>query len=72
MTKKEQETRIKLGKKIQRLRKQLGYSQEKLAEMVNISRTHMGHVEQGRKSPSIKLLTKLAQKLHVKLNDLFL
>lgn len=61
----------KLGKKIQKLRKNLNLTQEELAEKINISRTHMGHLEQGRKSPSLKLLAKLARKFGVKVEDLF-
>lgn len=61
----------KLGNKIQKLRKQLGYSQEALAEKINISRTHMGHIEQGRKSPSIKVLERLAKSLRVQVKDIF-
>ncbi len=64
-------TKEKLGKKVQKLRKNLGYTQEELAEKINISRTHMGHIEQGRKSPSIKIMDKLAKSLKVKVSDLF-
>ena len=65
------QTRSRLGKKVQKLRKALGVSQEKFAEKINISRTHMEHIEQGRKSPSLKVMTKLAKALHVKISDLF-
>lgn len=64
-------TRGVLGKKIQRLRKSLGYSQEKFAEKIGISRTHIGHIEQGRKSPSLKSLEKISRALRVKISDLF-
>jgi DNA-binding XRE family transcriptional regulator len=64
-------TQEKQGRKVQKLRKSLGYTQEELAEKLNISRTHMGHIEQGRKSPSIKLMDKLARVLKVKVPDLF-
>lgn len=64
-------TKEKLGKKMQKLRKSLGFTQEELAEKLNISRTHMGHIEQGRKSPSLKLMEKIARALKVKLQDLF-
>lgn len=60
-----------LGKKIQKLRKTQGYTQEKLAEMLGISRAHMGHIEQGIKTPSLKLLEKIAKALKVKVSDLF-
>ena len=61
----------KLGKTIQRLRKEKGFTQEEFAEKLNISRTHIGHIEQGRKSPSMKLLEKLARSLGVKARDIF-
>lgn len=64
-------TKEKLGNRIQKLRKSLGHSQEELAERLGISRAHMGHIEQGRKSPSIKLMEKLAKTLRVKVKDIF-
>lgn len=64
-------TKEKLGKRVQKLRKSVGYTQEELAEKLNISRTHMGHIEQGRKSPSLKMMEKLARALKVELSELF-
>ncbi len=60
----------KLGRNIQKARKIKGYTQEELAEVLNISRTHMGHIEQGRKTPSLELLEKIAKALKVKVRDL--
>lgn len=60
-----------LGWKIQRLRGAKRITQEELAEMVGISRVYMGYIEQGRESPSLKLLMKLSKKLGVKVEDLF-
>ena len=60
-----------LGRKIQRLRNNHEITQEELAEMVHISRVYMGYIEQGRESPSLKLLMKLSKKLGVKVEDLF-
>ncbi len=59
-----------LGKNVQKLRKSSGITQEKFAEYLNISRTHMGHIEQGRKQPSLELLQKIAKQLRVKVNEL--
>lgn len=62
----------KLGKKIQRLRKEAGFeSQERFAEALKLSRTHIGHIEQGRKNPSMKVLTKIASVLKIDIKDLF-
>ncbi|OGM61506.1 hypothetical protein A2961_04125 [Candidatus Woesebacteria bacterium RIFCSPLOWO2_01_FULL_39_21] len=63
-------SRVKLGARIQRRRKELGQTQEELAEMVRISRTHMGHIEQGRKSPSLEVLERIAKVLKLKVRDL--
>lgn len=60
-----------LGNKIQKLRKNQGHTQEKLAEILGISRAHMGHIEQGIKRPSLKLLEKIAKALKVKVGDVF-
>lgn len=64
-------TQEKLGNKIQKLRKETGLTQEEFAEKLNISRTHIGHIEQGRKSPSIKLIGKIAKALKLKVKDIF-
>jgi transcriptional regulator with XRE-family HTH domain len=66
-----QQTQLRLGKTIQRLRKAHGWTQEAFAEKLHISRTHMGHIEQGRAAPSLKLLDKLAKALNVPVSELF-
>lgn len=71
MQKTHQKTIKVLGKKIQKLRKQKGLSQEELAEKLGFSRVYMGYIEQGRETPSLKLLMKLANKLGVKVEELF-
>lgn len=60
-----------LGKKIQKLRKQKDFTQEEFAARLGISRVYMGYIEQGRESPSLKLLMKIAGKLDVKIENLF-
>lgn len=62
----------RLGKRIQKLRKEMGVeSQEKFAEALGLSRTHIGHIEQGRKNPSMEVLVKIAKKLKVDISELF-
>lgn len=61
----------KLGQNIQKLRKEAGNTQEEFAEVLRLSRIHMGHIEQGRKNPSIEVLVKIAKKLKVEVSDLF-
>ena len=62
----------KLGKRIQKLRKEAGYnSQEKFAEALGLSRTHVGHIEQARKNPSMEVLVKISKKLKIDISELF-
>ena len=39
------------GQQIRKLRRQKGWTQERLAEEVRISQTHLGEIERGRKIP---------------------
>jgi len=67
----EYKTRKILGKKIKHLRKLQRLTQEDLAETVGLSSTYIGHIEQGRKSPSLEAITRIAKVLKVKIKDLF-
>ena len=60
-----------LGKKIQKLRKSVSYTQEELADKVGISRAYMGYIEQGRNVPSLETLQKIAGALKVKIAQFF-
>jgi DNA-binding XRE family transcriptional regulator len=60
-----------LGKKIQKARKHLGITQEKLAEKVQVTTTYIGFIEQGRYAPSLEVLNKIAKSLGVKTKDIF-
>lgn len=71
MEKKPKEINRRLARQIQKFRKAAEYTQEEFAEKLGISRTHMGHIEQNRKSPSLKLVDKIAKMLRVSVSDLF-
>ena len=71
MAKTRRETLNALGKKIKKLRKENGLTQEKLAEQLRISTVYVGFLEAGRGSPSLKLLMKISRKFGVKVEDLF-
>ena len=60
-----------LGKRIQKLRRNTELTQEELAEKIGISRAYMGFIEQGRYSPSLEVLEKIAKVLRIKMSDLF-
>lgn len=60
----------KIGQQIRRMRKAHGLSQEELAEKVNISTTHMSHIETGNTKLSLPVLVDLAAALGVRTDDL--
>ena len=45
-----------VGKRIKKARQKKGYSQEKLAEMVDLSQQHIGNIEVGNNKFSISVL----------------
>lgn len=59
-----------LGKNLLRLRKASGYSQERLALDAEIDRTYVSQIERGIANPSMLVLKKIADCLHVQLCDL--
>lgn len=60
-----------LGKRIATARRQKGISQEKLADAVDVHRTYIGFVEQGKRNPSIGKLRKIAKAVGLPLDKLF-
>lgn len=60
----------KIGTRIRKFRKALGFSQEELAEAVGISLPHMSHIETGNTKLSLPVLVDLAQALHVTTDSL--
>lgn len=57
-----------VGRKIQRRRKDMGLTQEELADKVGISRAYMGYIEQGRNAPSLEVLEKITRILKTSIN----
>lgn len=60
-----------LGKKIKRLRNELGYSQEGLAHEVGLNRAYIGFIERGERNPSIPTVNKIAKALKTSIDELF-
>lgn len=60
----------KIGQRIRKSRKAHGLSQEELAEKVNISTTHMSHIETGNTKLSLQVLVDIACALGVRTDDL--
>ena len=60
----------KIGQQIRKIRKAHGLSQEELAEKVNISTTHMSHIETGNTKLSLPVFVDIAAALEVRTDDL--
>lgn len=60
----------KIGEKIRKFRKAKGLSQEQLAEIVDVSVTHISHIETGNTKLSLSVFLDIANALEVQANDL--
>ena len=58
-----------LGKKIQQIRKSRGFTQEKLAEIIEMDSGYICKMETGRHTPSLETLEKLANALKVDMKE---
>lgn len=61
---------LDIGKRIRQKRLSLNKSQEQLAEAVDISVTHMSHIETGNTKLSLPVLVKIANALSVSTDEL--
>ena len=61
-----------MGQRIKKARKAKKLTQEQLAELCDLSTTHIGHVERGSRALSIETLVKLAMVLEVSTDYLLL
>lgn len=59
-----------LGLEIQRRRTANGWSQEYLAEVTSLHRTYISQLERGLKSPSVRVLYRIATALGVSMGTL--
>jgi len=62
---------IEFGKRLGKVRKKSGFTQEKLATITHLSVTFIGLVETGRRRPSLKTLEKITTALKVSPRDLW-
>ncbi len=61
---------VEMGKRIYEKRKALGYTQEKVANKVEIGTTHFGQIERGENKCSLRVITNIAMVLKADLDAL--
>ena len=57
--------RIALGKRVKDARRKAHFTQEVLAEKADIAVSYLGEIERGEKTPSLDVLTDIANSLEV-------
>lgn len=57
---------------LEQLRKEAGYTQEELADILEVSRQTIGSIENGRYNPSIILAFKISKLFHVTIERIFI
>lgn len=62
---------IVISENIKKLRKQLGWSQEQLAEKTGVSAPYITQIEVGKRTPSLDIVEKLATAFGVEYKTLF-
>ena len=60
-----------VGQRIRNYRTQLGYSQEKIAELSGCHPTYIGQLERGEKNATLESIEKISNALGVTLSKLF-
>lgn len=59
-----------IGNRVQRIRRNLGMTQEVLAEKINVTPTHISRIETGTSSPSLQTLVDICNVLGITIDDL--
>jgi transcriptional regulator with XRE-family HTH domain len=60
----------RIGRQIQKLRKERRLPQEELAEKLRISLTSIGRIETAQRVPNLRMLYRIAETLGVQVKDL--
>ena len=61
-----------VGKNIKKFRREKGYTQAEIAEMIDVSTIHMSHIETGYVSMSLECLVKICDALKITPDSLLL
>jgi DNA-binding XRE family transcriptional regulator len=60
-----------IGCRIKHIRMKKGFTQEQLAEKIDINSKYLSSIERGKENPTLNTLIKLSESLDVNLNNIF-
>ena len=61
---------VRFGGRIRKMRKMLNISQEELADLSGLNRSHMGEIERGQASPTLITIGRIATALNCSIAQL--
>jgi transcriptional regulator with XRE-family HTH domain len=64
-------TKEEFGIRVRELRAKTGLSQERFADTIQVGRSHMGKIENGKTNPSLEVIVRIANGLDLSLARLF-
>ena len=56
---------------LKEIRKEKGYSLEKLSKMTGISSSHLNYIENNEKEPSLSMTVRIARSLKIKIDKFY-
>ena len=62
--------RVQLGNRVRSLRRDRGWTQVEMAEMLGVDRSYLSEIENGKKDPSLRVLKTLADGFNLSLSQL--
>ena len=65
------ETRVQFGNRLTKLRKERKMTQDKLAELSELTRVYISGIEQGKRNVSLEVIAQLAKALDIKISQFF-
>lgn len=63
---------VAFGAAVRARRKELGLSQEALADLAEIDRSHMGKIERGERNVTLLNVIRISRALNIKISDLLI
>lgn len=61
---------MSLGERIQKIRRERGFTQKKLSDSIGLSRSYLADIEHDRYNPSLETLDKISSKLNISIDYL--